>query len=207
MKNESVNRLTKYGMLIALIFILGLTPVGYIKIPGVADITIIHIPVILGAYFLGVRGGALLGFFFGLTSFLHGLMSPDVTAAIIFGTATGFGIYNVLLIVCVVFLPRILVGLFAGLVFRALSKVDKSRVFAMIAAAVVGSLTNTVLFLGGLYLLAFEQTAAAVGVAGDALLGVMLGIVTLNGLLEAAAAAVVCPAVGKALQVTAQLAE
>lgn len=69
-------------------------------------------------------------------------------------------------------------------------------------AAVAGSLTNTVFFLGGLYVLAFEQTAAAMGVAGEnlgaALLKTLLGVVAVNGVLEAVAALLLCSAIGKA---------
>jgi uncharacterized membrane protein len=149
----------------------------------------------------------VLGLFFGLTSLISCFLNPDAIAAIVLGTNTGFGLYNILLILCILFLPRILVGVFSSLVYSALSKVDKSRVFAMAAAGVIGSLTNTVFLLGGLYLLAFEQTAASFGVTGSALIGTILSVVSLNGVLEALAAGIVCPAVGKALQTTALLAK
>ena len=55
------------------------------------------------------------------------------------------------------------------------------------------------LFLGGLYILAFEQAAEAMGVASSALLTTLLGIVTGNGIIEAIAAVVICTAVGKAI--------
>ncbi len=206
MKKESVRELAQYGMLTAFILILGLTPIGYIKLP-MANITIVHIPVIIGVYFLGLKGGAILGFLFGLTSFISCFLNPDAIAAIVLGTNTGFGLYNVLLIVCILFVPRVLVGVFSSLVYRALSKVDQSRVFAMAAAGVTGALTNTVFLLGGLYLLAFEQTAAAFGVAGSALFAALLSVVSLNGILEAVAAGIICPAVGKAIQTTASLAK
>ena len=66
-------------------------------------------------------------------------------------------------------------------------------------SAFAGSMTNTVFYLGGLDLLAFEQTANIMGVAGSALLKVLMGIVAFNGVLEAMAAVILCTAVGKAL--------
>ena len=66
-------------------------------------------------------------------------------------------------------------------------------------SAFVGTMTNTVLFLGGLYILAFEQAAEAMGVAGSALLATLLGIVASNGIIEAIAAVIICTAVGKAI--------
>ena len=205
MNNERVRKLARYGMLTAFILILGLTPIGYIKLP-MANITIVHIPVIVGVFFLGMEGGVLLGGLFGLTSFISCFLNPDAIAAIVLGTDTGFGLYNILLIVCILFVPRVLVGVFSSLVYGALSKVDKTRVFAMAAAGVTGALTNTVFLLGGLYLLAFEQTAAAFGVAGGALFAALLSVVSVNGVLEAIAAGIICPAVGKAIQSTTALA-
>ena len=102
-----------------------------------------------------------------------------------------------------IFLPRILSGLISGLVYKALAKRTKDIV-SMGVAAFVGSMTNTVFYLGGLYIFAFSQTAAAMGVSGEnagvALLQVLLGIVSLNGVLEAVGAVILSTAVGKALQ-------
>ena len=169
MKGNNTKKLAIYGLFIALIFLLGLTNLGYIRL-SFAAITTVHIPVIIGAFVLGVKGGAVLGFFFGLTSLIQCFMAPDAIAAIVLGTGSesGFGFYNVLLIITIIFIPRILVGVLSAVAYRALSKIDKTEVFAMGAAAVTGTLTNTVLLLGGLCLLASEQTAAAFGVGTTA---------------------------------------
>jgi len=97
-------RIVLYGLFAALVLLLGLTPLGFIYLP-IAAITTVHIPVIVGGYALGKRGGALLGFVFGLTSFISCFTAPDATAAIVLGAATGFGPYNLLLILAVIFLP------------------------------------------------------------------------------------------------------
>ena len=162
---------------------------------------------IVGGFVFGPKGGMLMGFFFGLTSFIRCFTTPDATAAIVLGTGTGFGPYNLLLIIAVLFLPRILTGLFSALLYRGLRKSCKD-VLAMGVAAFGGSLTNTVFYLGGLYVLAFSQTAEAMGVAGEnaasALLKVLLGVVALNGILEALAAVIIACAVGKALMLVLQ---
>jgi len=191
-------RIVLYGLFAALVLLLGLTPLGFIYLP-IAAITTVHIPVIVGGYALGKRGGALLGFVFGLTSFISCFTAPDATAAIVLGAATGFGPYNLLLILAVIFLPRILTGLFAAIVYSALKGEGRRELMAMGVSAFVGSMTNTVFYLGGLYLRAFGQTAEAMGVAGEGLLALLLGIVASNGLIEAAAAVIICTAVGKAM--------
>lgn len=198
MREKSVRTLVLYGMFIAIVFLLGLTPLGYIYLP-MAAITTVHIPVIVGGHTLGKKGGAVLGFFFGLTSFIKCFTQPDAIAAIMLGTSGGFGIYNVVLILAVLFLPRILTGFFSAALYELIGGTGKRQAMAMGISAFVGTMTNTVLFLGGLYILAFEQAAEAMGVAGGALLATLLGIVASNGIIEAIAAVIICTAVGKAI--------
>lgn len=199
-KHMDTRKLVLYALFAALIFILGLTPLGFIYLP-IAAITTVHIPVIVGSYVHGPKGGALLGGIFGLTSLIRCFSTPDATAAIVLGTGTGFGPYNLVLVLAIIFLPRVLTGLFSGLIYKGMAKTGK-ELLAMGTAAVAGSLTNTVFFLGGLYVLAFEQTAVAMGVAGEnlgaALLKTLLGVVAVNGVLEAVAALLLCSAIGKA---------
>ncbi len=198
MRSTKTRTTVLYGLFIAVIFLLGLTPLGYISLP-IAAITTVHVPVIVGGYVLGKKGGAVLGFFFGLTSLIRCFTTPDATAAVILGTGTGFGAYNLLLILAVTFLPRILTGFFSSALYGLIGGTGGRQTVAMGVSAFVGSMTNTVFYLGGLYLFAFEQTASMMGVKGSALLKALLGIVAFNGVLEAAAAVLLCTAVGKAL--------
>lgn len=198
MQKIQTRTIVLYGLFIAVIFLLGFTPLGYIHLP-IAAITTVHIPVIVGGYVLGKKGGAVMGFFFGLTSFIRCFITPDATAAVILGTDTGFGAYNLLLILAVIFLPRVLTGFFSAALYELIGGTGKRQMVAMGVSAFAGSMTNTVFYLGGLYLLAFEQTAKIMGVAGSALLKALLGIASFNGVLEAAAAMIICTAVGKAL--------
>ena len=62
MRSIQTRTIVLYGLFIAVIFLLGLTPLGYITLP-IAAITTVHIPVIVGGYVLGNKGGAVLGFF------------------------------------------------------------------------------------------------------------------------------------------------
>ncbi len=200
MKKIETRTLVLYGLFIGLIFLLGLTPLGYIMLP-IAAITTVHMPVIIGSFRFGVRGGILLGFFFGFTSLITCFTRPDAIAAIVLGTNTGFGLYNVFLVLMVLFVPRVLTGIFAALSYLALKKAN--RTIAMTVAAIIGSLTNTVFLLGSLYLFAFQASGAAFGLptgfTSKEFLAVLFGIVSINGLLEAAAAAIICTAIGSAL--------
>ena len=63
MKNEKTYELVLTALFTAIIVIMAFTPLGYIPLV-VINATVIHIPVILGALFLGPRKGAFLGFVF-----------------------------------------------------------------------------------------------------------------------------------------------
>ena len=56
MRKIQTRTIVLYGLFIAVIFLLGLTPLGYINLP-IAAITTVHIPVIVGGYVLGKKGG------------------------------------------------------------------------------------------------------------------------------------------------------
>jgi len=61
MKNEKTYELVLTALFTAIIVLMAFTPLGYIPLV-VINATIIHIPVILGALFLGPKKGAFLGF-------------------------------------------------------------------------------------------------------------------------------------------------
>ncbi len=201
MDRNKTYTLTVYALFTAIIALLGFTPLGFVMLP-IAAITTVHIPVIVGGYKLGVKGGAVLGAMFGLMSLIRCFTTPDATAQVILGTDTGFGFYNVILIAMIIFLPRVLCGVFSALTYKGIAKRDRSKIFAMAVSAVVGSLTNTVFYLGGLYIFAFNASVEMMGLANATyltLLRAMLALVSLNGVLEAVFAAIVCTLVGKAL--------
>lgn len=194
-RNQKVIRLTQLAMWTAITLILAFVPyLGYITI-GPFSITTVHIPVIIGAVMMGPAAGAFLGFVFGLTSVIQATLQLPVTA-FIFSPFVPFGNFSSLLIA---FIPRILVGVFAGYIFILLKKIDKHGFFASLAAGIVGSMTNTIFVLGGAYILFGSQYAAVTKIPFKSLLWVILSVVGTNGVVEAIVAAVVVTAVSKAL--------
>lgn len=193
-------QIAKLGLFTAIILMLGLTPLGYFNLP-IASITMIHIPVIIGSIIFGTKASIYLGGIFGLTSFIRCFTTPDAVAMILLGTNTGgFKLYNLFLIVAILFVPRILTGLFTNLTFKFTKGLNQT--ISVGISAFVGSMTNTIFFLGGLYLFAFEQAAEGFGMAGASsvtFLTFLLGIVAFNGVLEAITAVVITVAVCKVL--------
>lgn len=196
MKNNTVRRIVITALLIAICLLLGLTPIGYIPI-GTIEITLLCIPVIIGVVTEGLGVGLILGFFFGLTSFLQIFIKPTPFSQFLFSLSAWKT-------VVIIFIPRMLVPITTWLAYKAI--VGETRTRQRVAAGVAaftGSLTNTVLFLGAMYLMFLPeigQMAEAFGTTPDLLLGVIAGIGALNGLPEAAAAVLLCVPIIWALQ-------
>jgi len=179
---EKLRNLIVTAILSALIIIMTWMPfTGYIT-AGVIEMTTLHIVVILGAALLGWKGGTVLGLVWGLTCLWRAFMGP--TAAI----AQTYGFGNPLISV----LPRILVGLIAGLVFQCLSKTRANRSFALGLTAIAGALTNTVLVLSGVawHLRAMPDIPSMI----------LQTVASLNGGLELVAAILIVPTVYFAVQ-------
>jgi uncharacterized membrane protein len=186
--NKGTRQFVVTSLLVAICLLLGLTPVGYIPIPPI-EITLLCIPVIIGTITEGLGVGLVLGFFFGLTSFLQIFIKPSVLSQLLFAISP-------LKTIVLVFVPRLLVPVTAWLVYRAINGESKVRKrVAAGAGALVGSLTNTVLFLAALYLLflpQIDQLAEAFGTTPQLLAGVMGIIGATNGLPEAVVAVLLC---------------
>lgn len=178
--------LTQMGVLSGIILLMHIIPViGYIPTPA-ASLTIIHIPVIIGAVVLGPMNGAILGGVFGVTCMIKAFVAPPGPFDAIFFTNP---------IISVV--PRILFGLIAGYVFILIAKIDKSKIIAAGVAAFAGSAANTFFVLLGVYL--WHDNMALVGINPNDALPVLWGIVTGQGIFEALIAVVVTIAISKTL--------
>ena len=72
--------MVQLAVLIAIMLILAFTPLGYLRI-GPLAISLMTIPVVIGAMILGPAGGAVLGLVFGLTSFYQCYAGDPIGAA------------------------------------------------------------------------------------------------------------------------------
>lgn len=183
----------------AIIILMANVPfLGYIPL-GVTRATIIHVPVIIGAIVLGPSYGAFLGFVFGLTSLAVNTFNPTITSFVFspFYSLGETGGSVLSLVVC--FVPRILIGVVSYYVYRLAGRLCRNETAALAAAGVAGSMTNTLLVMNLIYLLFGESYAAAKGISYDALYGVIMGVIGINGVPEAIVAAILSAAVGRVL--------
>ena len=186
MKTKSM---TQTAIIAAVIFAFAfLMPfLAYPKI-GVVEITLLMIPVIVGAVVIGPAGGAVAGTCFGITSFLQCLGFPMLST---FGaTMLSDSVWKTALLTIG---ARALAGYLCGVVAWGLKKAGCRRAVFCTAAALCGSLFNTVFFVGGLYFL-FSRSETVMNLLqiGRNLLAFFVALVGVNSLIEA----VVCTAVG-----------
>lgn len=179
--------LVQTAILAAILLVLALTPIGYLKI-GVVSLTLLTIPVVIGAIVVGPASGAVLGAVFGLTSFYQ-CFGADVFGSFLLAQNP---IYT--FIVCVV--PRVLVGLLIGLIFQAFIKFGKSNVFVYALTAFLGSAFNTLFFCGSLILF-----FGSLDFNGISITSIAISLLALNALAEAIVCTIVGAAIAKALDV------
>lgn len=141
------------GILAGIIFMLGMTPIGLIPL-GFINLTIVHIPVIVGSMVLKKKSSTvILGAAFGLASTLAAF---GLALSAQSGLALALMAYSPVAVVVMCMLPRLCIPLTTRFTYDGLKKLfikkDKynkgTQTFAISIAAVVGSLTNTVLYLG-----------------------------------------------------------
>lgn len=191
--NFRTTRMVQLALFIAIIILMAFTPIGYIKTPAL-EITLIVIPVTVGAIILGPTSGAILGGIFGITSFIQCFgMSPFGAVLLGINPLATF-------ILCMV--PRILMGWLSGVLFVALKKIDKTKVFSYAAASLAGPLLNTILFMTALVVFFYntdyiQSFVSAMGTSN--VFAFVIAFVGVNGLIEAGVNFVAGGAISKAL--------
>lgn len=168
MAENRTRKIVITGVLGAISILLGLTRLGFIPWPTGASLTIMVVPVIIGAIIEGPWVGMGIGLIFGVFSMIQAAVAPNGPTDVWFT--------NPLLAV----VPRLIIGPVSWVVWKALQKWPAA---GLIASGIAGSLTNTVLVLGTIGLLGLAPFAALVPVA------------IANGLPEAALAAIITLAV------------
>ena len=170
-KKLEVRKMAIIGVLAAISIMLSMTPLGFIPI-GPLNLTIMHIPVIIGAVLEGPLVGIIVGLIFGFTSLLRAITMP---------TITNFALINPLVSI----LPRLLIGIVAYYVYKLTIKLTKNTCVSGWITGVIGSLVNTIGVLGMIYILYGARYAEALGKSASAAKTLILTLVATNGVPEA----------------------
>jgi uncharacterized membrane protein len=188
-----IRKIVVAGVFSALVIVLGITSLGFIPLP-LGAITILQVPVIIGAILEGPVVGMFIGLLFGIFSI--------VQSAIAGATPVDLAFYQYPWLAIV---PRVLIGpaawfvysLISGKLFRGKSDTASENgagsatdllqwpreTISVIFGAAIGSLVNTVLVLSAFVLLNFIPWQ------------VVLSVAALNGTVEAGFSAAISLAV------------
>ena len=144
-KGMSVKDLATLGLLTGVLLLMAFTPLGYFHTFGL-DISLMMIPVGIGAMLMGPKAGAWLGFIFGATSFYQAVTGASPFSAMLFSISP---VHTFLL--CIP--TRILMGFVTGVIFLLVSKLDKKKTVCYFVGGFSAAFLNTVFFMGTLILL------------------------------------------------------
>ena len=196
-KSTSIRTMTIFSLFIAIEVVLLITPLGFLRI-GPLSATLLHIPVILAAILLGTKYGVLLGLFFGLASIWNATSAPGPISFVFSPFITIGGMSGGWQSLIVALVPRILLGWIAGSVFTILKK-KMSRAKSAGIAAGVSTFLHTAMVLTLIAVFYGKPYAQALGIAQNALVGVLAYTIATNGMLELVLAVVVGMAIAKVL--------
>ena len=195
--NTKVARMTLLAMLVAVLVVL-----AYVNIPMPAGLSITFnmIPVAVAAIAMGVPGGMLVGGAFGLISFLqcYGIFGVSGMGVALVTANPSFGFACLMFVQR--FVSRVMVGLIAALIWRALSR-RKAPLY--VAGAITGfsaAFFNTLFFMGLLVLLFGQTEFIQNQMAGRSVLAYLIASVGINAVVEMLVAALATGAVAAALK-------
>ena len=167
---EKTRMLTLMGILTAIVIVLQSMAIA-IRF-GTFSITLVLVPIVVGAAMYGWKAGAWLGFVFGVV--------------VLITDASAFLAVSVPGTVITCILKGALAGVVSAVVYKLLEK--KNAWIAILAAAIVCPIVNTGVFLLGCLLFFYDLISEWAAGAGFANVGtyMIVGIVGLNFLVELA---------------------
>lgn len=169
MKNAKIKRMVSIALLMALVVVMQAIS-GIIPPVSGFPISLVLIPIVLGATLFGPGAGAILGGTFGVIVYINCVTGADPGGAMVFQA-------NPILCFLVVMGKGILAGAASGWVYRLLK--GKNPYIAMICAAIVCPVVNTGVFIACMLLFFIEVLQA--WAAGADLVGYILsGLILVN---------------------------
>lgn len=190
-QKQKTLELVQLAMLAALVVVLQIISALIPPIGGMVSITLTLIPVVIGAILFGKKGGAILGFTFGLIVMINCITALDPGGNILWNA-------NPILTALLCLLKGVLAGFVPAVVYSAISgkktmSVTK-KVFATALAAMLAPIVNTTTFVIGM-LLFFKETLT-IWAGGQALIVyILLGLAGLNFLIEFIINIILIPAI------------
>lgn len=173
MKNAKIQRMVGIALLMALVIVLQVLG-GILTTASGFSISLVLIPIVIGAAAYGPSAGAILGATFGVIVFINCVSGADIGGAMVFQA-------NPVLCFLVVMGKGILAGIASGAVFGLLR--NRNTYVAMVCAAIVCPIVNTGTFITCM-LLFFIDVLEAWAAGGDLAGYILTGLILANFLPE-----------------------
>ena len=192
-QNKAIMKMVGIAFMMALVIVMQSLS-GIIPPIGGFSISLVLIPIVLGAAVYGPGAGALLGATFGVIVYINCVTGADIGGAMVFQA-------NPVLCFLVVMAKGTLAGLVSGAVYKLLK--CKNSYLAMLVAAIVCPVINTGVFVACMFL--FFIDVLAVWAGGSDLVGyVLTGLILANFVPELIINVVFSPAGQRIHQVVAR---
>ena len=166
--------MTTIALLMAMVIVLQFIGSMIPPIGGMVSISLVLIPIVVGAACYGPSTGAVLGATFGVITAINCATGADPGGHMVF-QASAIGC------ILVVMSKAILAGIMAGLLYRVSSRIN--GYVGMLCAAIVCPVVNTGVFLASM-LLFFKDVLAVWAEGADIFVYLLSGIVLCNFLPE-----------------------
>lgn len=168
-QNKGIMKMVGIAFMMALVVVMQSIS-GMIPPIGGFSISLVLIPIVLGAAVFGPGAGALLGATFGAIVYINCVTGADPGGAMVFQASP-------VLCFLVVMGKGTLAGLAAGAVYKMLK--GKNSYLAMLLAAIVCPVVNTGVFVASMFLFFIDVLAAWAG--GSNIVGyVLTGLILAN---------------------------
>ncbi|SCI33023.1 Predicted membrane protein [uncultured Flavonifractor sp.] len=195
--------LIELALLVGILLMMNITGLAMIPLPG-QYASIMTVPVAVGAMMLGPLAGGVLGGVMGCISFYTAIKTGFST--LFLAGYTG-GIVVVLSFINTI-IPRILMGICVGWVYRAASRLDRGNTISYYIGGIAAPLLNTLFYMTVLVLI-FLNAPTLQDLLGEELMSkfqdnILLFVaayVGVQALIEAALGCVISGSVCKALHV------
>ncbi len=170
-KNKQQN-LAILGMFCAIIVVLQL--LSYVIKIGAFNLSLVLIPIVLGAYLYGPKAGAVLGAAFGVTVTICCFTGMDAGGYILVSASP-------LLTSAICLVKGIAAGFSAGIVSKLLK--GKNESLAITVAAIISPIVNTGLFCTAMFLF-FKDILTEWAGGTDLVTYIIVGLTGVNFLIE-----------------------
>ena len=148
-KRKSVLQMVQLAMLTALVVVLQLVG-SFIKI-GPLPLSLVLVPIVIGATLLGPKAGLFFCSVFGVITMIMGIAGVDGFSFILWGA-------NPVWFVIICLLKAAMAGLGSGLIYKGLGKLFKGKHITLqtVLASISAPIINTGIFVIGMFLFFFD---------------------------------------------------